>query len=263
MFKRLLAFSGIASALLGATCVQAQSKSDLAKNPKYIKHSENNLTLDDKVFETTLFAAPPYVEYVTAVSPDLDGTVYVSVDPNGSLGHIEGIGSVVTAKDTDGDGKADKFVDFIPHVSSPRGGHIVADTFYLLHPPYLTSYKDTDGDGKADEIKRLADGFGGGIEHPRGADHTTNGARMGIDGWLYISVGDFGMMDAKGADGAVVRQHGGGVARIRPDGSELEVYVYNTRNQFDVAISPTLELFTRDNTNDGKGWNFGIPQTRK
>ena len=66
------------------------------------------------------------------------------------------------------------------------------------------------------------------------------------------------MMDAKGTDGAVVRQFGGGVARIRPDGSELEVYVYNTRNQFDVAISPTLELFTRDNTNDGKGWNLRV-----
>lgn len=258
MLKRLLTIGGITAALLGASTSEAQSKEELAKNPKYLKHAQNNLSLDDKIFETTLFAAPPYVEYVTAVSADLDGTVYVSVDPNGSLGHIKGLGSVVTAKDTDGDGKADKFVDFIPNVSSPRGGHIVADTFYLLHPPYLTSYKDTDGDGKADEIKQLADGFGGGIEHPRGADHTTNGARMGIDGWLYISVGDFGMMDAKGTDGAVVRQFGGGVARIRPDGSELEVYVYNTRNQFDVAISPTLELFTRDNTNDGKGWNLRV-----
>ena len=258
MLKRLLTIGGITAALLGTSTSQAQSKEELAKKPKYQKHAQNNLSLNNDIFETTLFAAPPYVEYVTAVSADLDGTVYVSVDPNGSLGHIKGLGNVVTAKDTNGDGKADKFVDFIPKVSSPRGGHIVAGTFYLLHPPYLTSYKDTNGDGKADKIKRLATGFGAGIEHPRGADHTTNGARMGIDGWLYVSVGDFGMMDAKGADGAVVRQHGGGVARIRPDGSELEVYVYNTRNQFDVAISPTLELFTRDNTNDGKGWNLRV-----
>ena len=81
------------------------------KNPKYLKHAQNNLSLDDKIFETTLlFAAPPYVEYVTAVSADLDGTVYVSVDPNGSLGHIKGLGSVVTAKDTDGDGKNDNLL---------------------------------------------------------------------------------------------------------------------------------------------------------
>jgi len=235
----------------------AQSNEELAKSPKYIKHNENNLTLD-KRFKTTLFAAPPYVEYVTAVSADVDGTVYVSVDPNGSLGKIKGIGKIVTAKDTDGDGKADKFKDFVPHVASPRGGHIVAGTYYLLHPPFLTSFTDTDGDGVADKKKLLVTGFGGGIEHPRGADHTTNGARMGIDGWLYVSVGDFGMTDAKSAAGEVVQLFGGGVARVRPDGSELEVYVYNTRNQFDVAISPTLELFTRDNTNDGKGWNLRV-----
>ena len=24
----------------------------------------------------------------------------------------------------------------------------------------------------------------------RGGDHTTNGIRMGIDGWIYIGVGD-------------------------------------------------------------------------
>ena len=151
-----------------------------------------------------------------------------------------------------------RFKDFVPHVASPRGGHIVAGTYYLLHPPFLTSYTDTDGDGVADKKKLLVTGFGGGIEHPRGADHTTNGARMGIDGWLYVSVGDFGMTDAKSAAGEVVQLFGGGVARVRPDGSELEVYVYNTRNQFDVAISPTLELFTRDNTNDGKGWNLRV-----
>ncbi|MCM8529770.1 MAG: hypothetical protein NE330_01300 [Lentisphaeraceae bacterium] len=242
----LLSFSGL-----------AQSNENLVNTPKYINHIKNNLTLDER-FETSLFAAPPSVEYVTAVSADIDGTIYVSVDPNGSLGHIKGIGKIVSARDTDGDGKADEFKDFVPHVASPRGGHIVAGTYYLLNPPYLTSYKDTDGDGVADEKKQIVTGFGAGIEHPRGADHTTNGARMGIDGWLYISVGDFGMTDAKTATGETVQLFGGGVARVRPDGSELEVYVHNTRNQFDVAISPTLELFTRDNTNDGKGWNLRI-----
>ena len=60
--------------------------------------------------------------------------------------------------------------------------------------------RDSDGDGVADETKQLLSGLGGGIEHPRGADHTRNGVRMGTDGWLYVSVGDFGTTPAKGTD---------------------------------------------------------------
>jgi putative heme-binding domain-containing protein len=107
----------------------------------------------------------------------------------------------------------------------------------------------------ADEKKVLVTGLGGGIEHPRGADHTTNGVRMGIDGWLYISVGDFGTFPAKGTDGSSYTLHGGGVIRVRPDGSHVEPYALMVRNICDTAISPELDLFSRDNTNDGKGWN--------
>ncbi len=201
------------------------------------------------------FGGPPQLEYPTAVSAAAGGDVYVSSDKNGSLGHEKDFGKIVRARDTNNDGKADEFVDFVPSVNSPRGGHYTGGTFYLIHPPYLSSYRDTNGDGVADEHKELVKGFGWGIEHPRGADHTTNGVRMGIDGWLYVAVGDFGMPDAVGADGKHVTLQGGGVARVRPDGSDLELFTTMTRNICDIAISPYLDLFSRDNTNDGKGWN--------
>lgn len=201
------------------------------------------------------FGGPPQLEYPTAVSAAANGDVYVSSDKNGSLGHEDNFGKIVRARDTDNDGKADEFVDFVPDVDSPRGGHYTGGTFYLIHPPYLSSFRDTDGDGVADEHKVLVKGFGWGIEHPRGADHTTNAVRMGIDGWLYVAVGDFGMPDAVGADGKRVTLQGGGVARVRPDGSDLELFTTMSRNIYDVAISPYLDLFSRDNTNDGKGWN--------
>jgi len=201
------------------------------------------------------FAKPPQVEYPTAVSVSPTGDVYVSSDKNGSLGHVPGYGKIVRATDTDGDGVADEFQDFVPDVESPRGGHFIGGTLYLIHPPYLSSFRDTTGDGVADEKKTLVKGFGWGIEHPRGADHTTNGVRMGIDGWLYVGVGDFGMPDAEGSDGTRYTLFGGGVVRVRPDGSEMEPYSLMTRNHFAPAISPYLDMFVRDNTNDGKGWN--------
>lgn len=206
-------------------------------------------------WKITEFASPPDGEYPAAISAAANGDVYISSDRNGSLDHNPKFGKIVRATDTDGDGKADKYQDFIPLVNSPRGGHFVGDTLYLIHPPYLSSFRDTDGDGVADEHKVLVKGFGWGIEHPRGADHTTNGVRMGIDGWLYVAVGDFGMPDAVAADGSRVTLWGGGVARVRPDGSELEVYSSHVRNICDIAITPTMDLFSRDNTNDGKGWN--------
>ena len=51
---------------------------------------------------------------------------------------------------------------------------------------------------------------------------------------------------------------GGGIARVRPDGTELELVSRGQRNIYDVAISPLLDLFTRDNTNDGGGWNVRL-----
>ncbi|MEY2821269.1 MAG: hypothetical protein RL105_841 [Verrucomicrobiota bacterium] len=199
--------------------------------------------------------------YPTAVSASYDGDLYVSSDKNGSLGHIKDMGRILVAKDRNLDGVVDAMVEYA-RVDSPRGGHIVNGAFYLVHPPFLSVLRDKDGDGKAEERKLLVDGLGGGIEHPRGADHTTNGCRMGIDGWLYIAVGDFGAGLVRDNDGAVgtgdgkrVTLYGGGIMRVRPDGTELEVYSEMTRNNCDVAISPTLDLFTRDNTNDGKGWN--------
>lgn len=203
----------------------------------------------------TEFAAPPDGEYPAAITAAANGDVYISCDRNGSLGKDPKFGKIVRARDADGDGKADTFQDFVPLVNSPRGGHFVGDTLYLIHPPYLSSFRDTDGDGVSDEHKVLVKGFGWGIEHPRGADHTTNGVRMGIDGWLYVAVGDFGMPDAVGTDGKRVTMWGGAVARVRPDGSELEIFSSNMRNICDTAITPTLDLFARDNTNDGKGWN--------
>lgn len=201
------------------------------------------------------FAGPPNIEYPTGISAAPNGDVYVSVDKNGSLGKENDYGKIVIARDRDGDGRADVFLDYVPSVDSPRGGHFVGGDFHLIHPPYLTRFRDTNGDGVADERKQLVKGFGWGFEHPRGADHTTNGVRMGIDGWLYVGVGDFGMPDAEGADGTRLTLHGGGVVRVRPDGSEMEPYAVMTRNHFAPAISPYLDLFVRDNTNDGKGWN--------
>ncbi len=209
-------------------------------------------------WELSLFAAPPDVHYPTCLAAAPTGEVFVGVDENGSLDAKPGRGRVVRCVDKDGDGTADEFKVFA-EMDSPRG--LVWDgstrTLYVQHPPTITAHQDADGDGIADREEVLVKGIGFDLKF-QGADHTTNGMRLGIDGFLYVAVGDYGFVKAVGKDGATVQLHGGGITRVRPDGTGLEVYSRGQRNIYDVALDPYLNAFTRDNTNDGGGWDVRL-----
>ena len=206
-------------------------------------------------FKATVFAAPPDISYPIFMSAAPDGTLFVGCDENGSLDQRSGHGRVVRCQDTNGDGTADRFTTFAK-MDSPRG--VAWDqstrTLYVMHPPFLTAYHDDNNTGVANRQEDLISGLGFGLDF-RGADHTINGIRLGIDGWIYVACGDYGAVKAAGRDGRAFELRGGGILRIRPDGSGLEMVVRGTRNLLAVAISPTMELFTRDNTNDGDDWN--------
>jgi putative heme-binding domain-containing protein len=208
-------------------------------------------------FDVTLFAVPPTVNYPVCLAADASGAVFVGVDPNGSLGRTAGRGHVMRCVDTDGDGVADQFTK-VTDVRFPRGVFHDHGQLWVQHPPTVTLYTDKDGDGVADESKDIVTGISTDMNEKRGADHTTNGMRMGIDGWFYVATGDFGFVNATGTDGKTVQLHGGGVTRFRPDGTEVEVYARGTRNICDVAIDPAMNIFARDNTNDGGGWNVRL-----
>ena len=223
---------------------------------KLTAEQEQAILRDVKVaegFEATVFAAPPAVNYPVFVASTVDGTVFVSSDGNGSLGRDPMRGRVLRLRDLDQDGRADEVKVFC-HVDAPRGLVWDGDRLYLMHPPHLSAFIDHDGDGVADEQKILVRNLAFGYDK-RPADHTTNGVSMGLDGWLYIAGGDFGFLNAEGTDGRKLTHRGGGVIRVRPDGTGLEVYSTGTRNILEVAISPQMELFARDNTNDGDGWD--------
>ena len=208
-------------------------------------------------FDVTLFATPPEINYPTAITATPAGELFVGIDRNGSLDQERGRGQIVRAVDQDGDGRADQFISFVDSVDSPRGLSYDGETLYVMHPPELTAYQDVDGDGKADRSRTLISGLGFDLDF-RGADHTTNGIKRGIDGWIYVAVGDYGFMKAVGADGKQLKHRGGGIVRVRPDGSEMEVVSTGLRNVYDLAIDPYLNGFVRGNTNDGGGWDVRL-----
>jgi glucose/arabinose dehydrogenase len=207
-------------------------------------------------FTVTPFAGPPVANYPTCVTATHDGVLFVCVDRNGSLQTDRGMGYVLRVVDKDQDGQADEYTVFAT-MDSPRGAAWDGETLYVSHPPFVTAYRDTTGDGIADEERTLVRGLGFGLDF-RGADHTTNALDMGIDGWLYVAVGDYGFVKATGADGHEIQLRAGGSVRVRPDGSDLEIYAAGTRNDYKLAIDPYLNLFARGNTNDGGGWDMRL-----
>jgi putative heme-binding domain-containing protein len=207
-------------------------------------------------WKVTLFAAPTNVSYPTCLSTSPEGDLYVGIDENGSIDAKPGRGRVVRCTDADADGVADAFVTFAT-MDSPRGIWFDRNVLYVMHPPLVSAFIDDNGDGVADRNDVLVTGLGFDLKF-RGADHTINGMRMGIDGFLYIACGDYGATNAVGKDGTRIKLHGGGVVRVRPDGSGLEIVSRGQRNIYDVAVSPELDLFTRDNTNDGDGWDVRL-----
>ncbi len=229
--------------------------------PKIVKltpQQESAILADVKVaegFDVTLFAPPAAANYPVFVAAAPNGDLYVSSDGNGSLGRNPHRGRILRLRDTDHDGRADEVTEFVKDVDSPRGLVWDHDRLYVVHPPDVSVYIDRDGDGVADEEKTLIKGIAFGFKD-RPADHTTNGLSMGIDGWLYIAGGDFGFMDAVGTDGRHLQHRGGGVIRFRPDGSGLEIFSKGTRNILEVAVGPLMNIFARDNTNDGGGWDI-------
>jgi putative membrane-bound dehydrogenase-like protein len=208
-------------------------------------------------FEATLFAAPPQVGYPVAIAAAPTGEVYVAVDEQGSLGRTPGGGKILRCIDHDGDGRADTITEYAK-VDHPRGVCYRDGAVWVMHPPTLSVFHDDNGDGQSDRQDTLVTGLTTSQITERGGDHTTNCVRLGIDGWLYIGVGDYGIHQATGKDGRTISLRGGGVVRVRPDGTELEIYCTGLRNPFDLAIDPALNLFTRDNTNDGAGWDVRV-----
>ena len=217
--------------------------------------------------EATLFSSKDLTPCVACLSVAPTGEVYAGIDQIGSLGKGAGFGRILRLTDQDNDGVSDSHTIYA-EIDNPRGMISVGDKLYVLHTKwadeknfdgmFLSVLEDKNGDGKADGppkhlVKEISTRK---YNQSRGVDHTTNGIRMGIDGWIYVAVGDFGFVNATGTDGTKLTMYGGGIIRVRPDGTELEAFAHGLRNIYDIAIDPYMNVFTRGNTNDGGGWNM-------
>ena len=201
-------------------------------------------------FRVRLIAAVPAVQFPSQVATAPDGSLFVAEDPMDQIGPADKpINSILLFR------PGQDPVVFAEGLSAVFGMLWHDDALYVINMPNLTVLRDTDGDGKADERNELFTDLGVAAGFPNMLnDHIVSGLQLGIDGRLYISVGDKGVPNATGPDGRTVQLKGGGVLRCRPDGTELEVYSSGTRNHLEANLDARDNLFTYDNTDDGLGW---------
>jgi len=203
-------------------------------------------------FEIELVYGAPDIEHPSAVTCDAAGNLYVGENPMDRRGPAtEPIDRVILIR-WDESGQPIKTV-FCENLSAIYGLLWHDGALYVMNAPHYTLLKDTDGDGVADVCRQLGDTFG----HPAGAfglnSHVPSGMRLGLDGLVYVAIGDKGLPKAVGVDGSTITLEGGGVFRMRPDTSELEVVSHGIRNNMEVALDRYDNILSYDNDDDF-GW---------
>jgi len=196
-----------------------------------------------------LVAAAPEVLYPTAIVAAPDGSVYIASDPMDMPGPpTVPIDRVICLKEG-------RITVFAENLWSVMGLEWIDGALYVVHAPFLSAFRDTDGDGRADTRVDLVTGLGPKLPGWSGLnEHVASGARLGMDGFLYVAIGDKGIPRATGRDGKTIQLHGGGVIRVKPDGTDLEIVSTGERNPLSVALSATDEVFTYGNDDDSKTW---------
>ena len=205
-------------------------------------------------FHAELIAQPPEVEHPSTLTCDDRGNLFIGEDPMDMRGPATREFDRVILYRFATDKEPTRRTVFCEGLSAVFGLIWHEGALYVMHAPHYSVFRDTDGDGVADEREDLAEGFG----PPAGIygfnDHIVSGIQLGLDGRVYVSVGDKGIQRATGSDGSAITLEGGGIVRMRLDGTELEVVSSGTRNHLDVALDSLDNMFTYDNTDDGLGW---------
>jgi len=210
-------------------------------------------------FKVTLFACDPLIEYpsVLALGPR-SNSIFLAHDYMTGLGEkIVRRDEVRLVEDIDGDGYADQSTVWATNFNSIQGlashdGHV-----FVMHSPLLTVLRDSNGDAVADERRDVLGGLGWPPEKSTDRLHGANGVVAGHDGWLYLALGDRGC-DVRRPEGDRLVLNGGGILRCRPDGSDLHVFSTGLRNIYDIALDEELNVFVRDNENDGGNYMIRV-----
>jgi putative membrane-bound dehydrogenase-like protein len=191
-----------------------------------------------------LVAQAPQINHPSVVCSAPDGRIFIAEDPMDiRTAHADAMEGRILCIHPDGHTTV-----FADKLHAVFGMQYLEGKLYVLHNPKFSVFTDDNGVGKerVDLIEQTN-------PNPWALDwndHVPANFRLGMDGYFYVAVGDKGVFGAVGRDGSRVDLHGGGILRLRPDGTKLEVFARGVRNIMEVALNAEDELFTYDNTDE-------------
>jgi putative membrane-bound dehydrogenase-like protein len=252
-------------------------------------------TLSDPSLEITVWAHSPLFLNPTNIDIDKDGCIWVAEGVNyrkNSNRKPEG-DRIMVLRDNNGDGTADESWPFVqePFLKAPLGVAVIGNKVVVSMAPDLVVYTDKDGDKKFDPAKGdtrevLLTGFFG-----RNHDHSLHSVTVGPDGKWYFSAGNCGAeftdksgktfrigskqntswwprdgdrpegdpnqtAGQKSDDGKVYV--GGFIARMNPDGTNVEILAHNLRNSYENCVTSFGDIFASDNDDQPACRVFGV-----
>ncbi|MEX2213118.1 MAG: hypothetical protein WD768_03255, partial [Phycisphaeraceae bacterium] len=176
-------------------------------------------------FKVDLLFQVPEVEHPSVVACDDQGNLYIGEDPMDMRGPTTKEFDRILRITFNADGSVKQKTVFADNLSAVFGMIWHDGALYVMHAPHYTLFKDTTpggGDGIADVRKELAGGFGPQAGVFGFNDHIVTGTHLGMDGFVYVSVGDKGIPLARShSDNSRVTLEGGGVIRMKLDGTQL------------------------------------------
>jgi putative membrane-bound dehydrogenase-like protein len=191
-----------------------------------------------------LIASAPAVEHPSVVCTAPDGRLFVAEDPMDiRTVRADGANGRILCRHADG-----RWTTFADHLHAVFGMQYLEGRLYVLHNPQFSVFTDDNGVGR--DRFELIESMNPNPWALDWNDHVPANFKLGMDGYFYLATGDKGIYGATGRDGKRVDLPGGGILRLRPDGTELEVWCTGVRNILDVALTDEDEVFTYDNTDE-------------
>jgi putative membrane-bound dehydrogenase-like protein len=251
LFTRFLLLAPLLAVLISPGSLRADDDDELVPSkpvaaPARLEHGKvvpvgtQEAATDDGVglavpagFKVTRFADDSLAHDIFSMTIDSLGRVVVS-----------GPGYVKILVDKDGDGQADRAIDFADGPKSgAQGLYFYGRNLMCTGDEGLIHYKDENGDDRADGPPEVL------LKIKTGGEHHAHAIRRGPDGWWYLIAGNYSEVTpgyvTEGAS-PVKTPHGGVLMRLKPDATGAEIVADCFRNPYDFDFDSQGELFTYD-----------------